>query len=843
MKSLVLFYLISTLAYSALGQYTDYQVCATPKFTSQCQMLQRGNSRVSCVYVQDSIECAQHIRNETDKTTADFGVFTAESSLLLAQLGWDNINVIKEVRHIERSMEQLDYQSVVVVRKPLFKGGKDSVQGLTFCHPGFHYSRAQRWSERFLKDFERTVAETKCDIVTNATIEELEVATVRNFFNTACRPGTWSHNPIEDARLKQKYPQLCEACDNPSTCTYDSGLSGSDHRRALECLKKGKGQITYVSLQEAQRFFKDNADTASEYQYLCRDWSVQGALESFPCMWQGQRWPVIMASNNNAITLKAEINNWLTGSSAWESALKEILTDYGTNVLKETDIQRPLDYIALNRSMPIETDVCDKKVSWCTASVEERSMCSVIRAAGITTGTLPLIECNQPASSTVQCLMDIKDKKADFMGIDSNYGYIARHNFDLTAAMYAETDDQFYSQVVILVKANSGVQRFDDLRGKKACFPEFGGIASIAFVDVGRSRGVFRKNECNYANLLASYFDESCAPGAKDVLHDQKFRQTSPEADRLCKLCERQSTPFSVDADVIASPVVRQSAKADMVVSPSFKPEEDDDLDVEEIQPTKEVSPARMAAAPVKEDTGAEKSQEVATEEEKKEDTKVEETPKTESDYDEEADYNNDDDAEDTTAAKSRKRRQISHGYCAPTRSNRYFGTRGALQCFSEAGDVAIVELQRLASIVDELKLNTDNYRIMCRNGTVVPINNFQVDANCPLVTIVDGEVVVRRNEPKLKSITSVLYSLDRYLNLNDEPSFKPYGTFNGQKNLLFEDSTVGLIAADATSFGPSVKNYIRLFENVEKCTTGGAIAVTINVLLISIAAIMVYFF
>lgn len=62
------------------------------------------------------------------------------------------------------------------------------------------------------------------------------------------------------------------------------------------------------------------------------------------------------------------------------------------------------------------------------------------------------------------------------MGIDSNYGFIARNNFNLTSAMYAETDDQHYSKVVILIKANSRINTFNDLKGKKACFPEFGGI-------------------------------------------------------------------------------------------------------------------------------------------------------------------------------------------------------------------------------------------------------------------------------------------------------------------------------------------------------------------------------
>lgn len=59
---------------------------------------------------------------------------------------------------------------------------------------------------------------------------------------------------------------------------------------------------------------------------------------------------------------------------------------------------------------------------------------------------------------------------------------------------------------------------------------------------MGRSRGIFRKDECNYGRLLASYFGDSCAPGAKDVLHDQRFSsRSSNEADSLCKLCSVQA--------------------------------------------------------------------------------------------------------------------------------------------------------------------------------------------------------------------------------------------------------------------------------------------------------------
>ncbi len=104
-----------------------------------------------CVRVQDSVECAQRLLNGT----ADFGMITAESAYHIASLGL-SVAVIKELRHMDRIEELYDYQSVVVVRKN-HQGGLSSLKGMQFCHPGLHYDRHHRWTERFLKAFERTV--------------------------------------------------------------------------------------------------------------------------------------------------------------------------------------------------------------------------------------------------------------------------------------------------------------------------------------------------------------------------------------------------------------------------------------------------------------------------------------------------------------------------------------------------------------------------------------------------------------------------------------------------------------------------------------------------------------
>lgn len=50
--------------------------------------------------------------------------------------------------------------------------------------------------------------------------------------------------------------------------------------------------------------------------------------------------------------------------------------------------------------------------------------------------------------------------------------------YNLTAAVYAETENAKYSSVVAVIKASSSYERFENLRNSKACFAEFGGIGN-----------------------------------------------------------------------------------------------------------------------------------------------------------------------------------------------------------------------------------------------------------------------------------------------------------------------------------------------------------------------------
>lgn len=93
-----------------------------------------------------------------------------------------------------------------------------------------------------------------------------------------------------------------------------------------------------------------------------------------------------------------------------------------------------------------------------------------------------------------------------------------------------------------------------------------------------------------------------------------------------------------------------------------------------------------------------------------------------------------------------------------------------------------------------------------------------------------DGEIIVRRNDPKSQGIRNALLSLDRYL-IND-PTFRMYNIFSSERDLLFQDSTLGLSTGQELNLSPSVESYKKLFQDTESCvqsTTGSGNTIVIN--------------
>ena len=61
-------------------------------------------------------------------------------------------------------------------------------------------------------------------------------------------------NNYRNQFLEQKYPEMCELCDDRVNCTYINTESHG-HAGALDCLTSGRGQVAYVSLQVVRDYF------------------------------------------------------------------------------------------------------------------------------------------------------------------------------------------------------------------------------------------------------------------------------------------------------------------------------------------------------------------------------------------------------------------------------------------------------------------------------------------------------------------------------------------------------------------------------------------------------------
>lgn len=64
-----------------------------------------------------------------------------------------------------------------------------------------YYDRSERWTERFLKHFERIVAPPECKTQCPRSAAEIELDAIASYFGSGCRPGAWSNNPEEDRKL------------------------------------------------------------------------------------------------------------------------------------------------------------------------------------------------------------------------------------------------------------------------------------------------------------------------------------------------------------------------------------------------------------------------------------------------------------------------------------------------------------------------------------------------------------------------------------------------------------------------------------------------------------------
>lgn len=54
---------------------------------------------------------------------------------------------------------------------------------------------------------------------------------------------------------ENKYPELCDLCDDRATCTYNN-MEKHGHLGALKCLARRDGKVAYVALSYVNEYLK-----------------------------------------------------------------------------------------------------------------------------------------------------------------------------------------------------------------------------------------------------------------------------------------------------------------------------------------------------------------------------------------------------------------------------------------------------------------------------------------------------------------------------------------------------------------------------------------------------------
>ncbi|XP_021919269.1 transferrin-like isoform X3 [Zootermopsis nevadensis] len=619
-------------------------------------------------------------------------------------------------------LEDFHFTTVAVVKES-FPGTLEALRGKKFCHPGF--SKSQLWTDRVLKHFERVVLNRSstvgCDKSLRTAAED-ELSALSTFFTSACRPGEWVVDNRLDKKLKQQYSKLCELCDSKNGCSHNAERDGNQYS-ALDCLTKKGGDVVYEAYSYVQKYFGLVGGSArsnpENYRYLCPNGSIEHiSMTVKPCTWIQQPWKsIIVKDNETAPGLMSTLEVWLPTnlrlkrSSKWVDTLRIMITGNGNKLVIRANKESLRSFILRGREIPEPgtTLPCHEPVKWCTTSDIENNKCEWLRQAAIIQGIVPELQCVQ-GTSQLDCFKKIKNKDADIVGTSSNLGPIATHFSNLTTVMYQETIQDGHFKIVAVVNLNLTASNMSELENKKACFPEFAGLAWVAFVEAIRNSSDSESKVCPYDESMGTFFASVCAPGSKNQLH------SSVDTD-LCALCKEASSGSSY--------------------IPFF---------------------------------------------------------------DEET--------------------------CAATIRNKFYDNVGALRCLaSGVADVAFINSYNLSVNLQDTMLPKDfaqKYRIMCRNGTKVPLTAIP-DDDCALAVVTGGEVVARRNQSRTESrdLSLTLLELDEWFGYTSgyfANIFNLYKPFNNTEDLLFRRETLGFLKRSEAMESESTEAYEKLKRNAEKC-------------------------
>ncbi|XP_073963720.1 transferrin-like [Choristoneura fumiferana] len=484
----------------------------TSKF---CPVLDHSDCGVECVIGRDRLDCLRRM----SKGDVDFGVFSPED-LIATQ--WANIAVLvtDELRAKPRSYAT---SIVAVVNRNLLpdldspSSAQAALRGSTLCHVGLGADDRRPLSDTLTEYLTTLVTKRSCN--SSLSVEENRIKAIAGFFKGACRAGPWVLDAARDAELKAQYSSLCAACSGE--CSVRDRYWGP--AGALACLSEGAGTVTFAEADNVARYFGEQNTTAyadpSEFAYLCRDGSWQGITgNAEPCAWLRRPWPLLVAKTKVAAAVSNLAAN-LTQASAlvaggWRGALSALLQLNSALPAPLQPPAAPLDYLATAQGLreAYSQNGCQasRHITLCTTSILEQNKCEWLSEAAAVYGVEPPLQCaRQPGAAA--CLRAVGAGACDLAVAGADWLVPAMRDMSLTPVLHESTNILNQSTTVVAyVREDSNINKMADLRGKRAVFPRFDGIA---WHSVLRYLANVEKSTCK--DILSGFFSSVCAPGVE----------------------------------------------------------------------------------------------------------------------------------------------------------------------------------------------------------------------------------------------------------------------------------------------------------------------------------------
>lgn len=515
------------------------------------------HNKIQCVPAPDKIGCIDLII----KGFADWTILAPEELHVAQRYLPKSLVVTSEIRSADYPTRDHRYGAVAVIRKSSGITSIVDLKGKRSCHTGF--GKTAGWRVPFSGLFSnrqlncRHLNDTR--VSSGATSQERDLAVIANYFQQACLPGSWAPDTDADSALKAKYPELCQLCNNPSSCDKNDNHAG--YEGALKCLVE-TGDIAWTKWDAVQEYFQlRNTEEAplsntADFELLCADgsrMSLSSANSDNPCTWAKRPWSTIVASSrlaSNNLTVIRDLQAQLTelqqkGQTShpngvppppqWLGKVLEfykpdtdLVYHHSLDKVKSLTPQAYLDPTSYSNTLwHPSCGIMEDPLRLCVFNELQLQKCNVFRLAALGQRISPGFSC-ELGYCVGHCAMLVARGKADLVVAEGHQLQSNRLNGLLTPILTeVEPTGVPYRYALAVIRSEISEEfgqqgNLSALRGKSSCHGDVKSVAGWnAPLSVLRDEGEIEgepENNCDLAGKLFEYFGKSCVPGHKDGL-------------------------------------------------------------------------------------------------------------------------------------------------------------------------------------------------------------------------------------------------------------------------------------------------------------------------------------